>query len=1048
MEYLKLVLNKPSLYSRILAITFTNKATEEMKDRIVEALVSLASYHPSKSSPDSFALSVAQHTGIALEQLPSRAQKVLDHILHDYSGFSVSTIDSFFSKLVRNLSRELHIPVKVDLELDTDYVAEEITEMMFSALTENQNLRSWLIDYVFDKMDQEKGWRLRYDIHNVAKFLFRDEYRELFPEGSHPPDKNFITALLNITNGFETAMAQIAEKFESIIRAENLEVSDFLNGKTGVAGYLSKIRKKQPFDKYLPGKRAIDAFESAEKWVKKTHERKDDIIALAQSELIPLGAEINRLIETQFENYVSAKSVFATAYMAGILGTLDEKLQEFRDNNEVLLISDNNIMLAKAIGDQDAPFIYEKSGNRYSHFMLDEFQDTSSFQWNNLRPLLENSLGEGNFTLIVGDAKQSIYRWRGGNMSLLQEGINRHLSAWAPITFEKKLDANYRSREIIVNFNNAFFERAPLTLDLPPATTPDSASYKPEALKQLWKKGNEGEGFVRFKFFEKQNESADTETGEISDEILWKDQAHAETLETINNLYAIGFQPRDIAILTRKNDDAKNITTFLISQGITRIISPESMQLHRSDKVLLLINAMTFINDTTDDVALAYLIYYRISVSPKETAIHPNEVLAVGRRTKLEFLPEAFRSQLATFTRMPLYDLCEELTRIFRLCDSPDAYMQRFLDMIIEYSGKYQGNLSEFLEWWDENKDKENCSVIVPSGENAIRVMTIHKSKGLQFPVVIMPYGDWSLEPHRQSVIWVKSEEDPFRQRNAHPVRVSSMLKHSVFKEQYEKEIKLSKIDNLNLFYVACTRAEEHLYVFSEKITGKESKNVKMSEFILNTLKADEDWKQVLTGNDGTLFELGVCRPPHRKAVNEDTGSIVLDKWISLPWNGRIGIAVNRKKVLSTDPDIADTSYGLLFHEIASTLTARVDAGLVVSGFFSDKQLPEKTVLDRLHSDISTFMNLAAERNWFRTDAETLTETEILLQDGNILRPDRIIIADDEVTVVDYKTGSAEKNHEKQVRQYADVLKEMGFQKIKMYLVYPSENKVSEVNAA
>jgi ATP-dependent exoDNAse (exonuclease V) beta subunit len=274
------------------------------------------------------------------------------------------------------------------------------------------------------------------------------------------------------------------------------------------------------------------------------------------------------------------------------------------------------------------------------------------------------------------------------------------------------------------------------------------------------------------------------------------------------------------------------------------------------------------------------------------------------------------------------------------------------------------------------------------------------------------------------------------------------MLKQSLFSESYAKEITLSKIDNLNLFYVACTRAEEHLYVFTEKIAEDKQGGSKMSDFISATLLADESWQQLMNEKNGNVFELGKCSPPLRKVRKEDAGSAVLSKWISVPWHERIGIAVNRKKVLSTDPEIADTGYGLLFHDLASGLNSKMDTRLLIDEYFISKQLPDETTIQKLKQDLDTFIQIAEERNWFRSDAETLTETEMLLQDGSIMRPDRIIISDEEVIVIDYKTGAAEDKHEIQVRQYAGVLKEMGYQQIKMYLVYPSENRVTEVSAA
>jgi len=1044
-EYLKLVLQNPTLYRSILAITFTNKATEEMKSRIVEALVSIA-----ENLEPELQKSIHEQTGIPIQQLPAKAGQVIENILHDYSGFAVSTIDSFFSKMVRSLARELHLPLRFNIELDITSVISEITSMLFDDISKDPWLRKWLQNFVFDKLENEKGWQIEKEIHKIAQQLFDDKYRTLFSDGIRKPENELIGELKKLIHDYENKMMLYGKQFSDIAAENNLMVEDFHYGKTGVANYFIKIRQKVKDNDYLPGKRFLDAAESEDLWAAKKSLQADVVKSLAISKFMPLANEILKLIKNENARYKGALAVIANAYEAGVIGALDEKLKVFRDENEIVLLTDTNRILSRAISGQDTPFIYEKSGNRYSHFMLDEFQDTSDFQWQNLAPLIENSIGSGNYTLIVGDAKQSIYRWRGGNMNLLLNGIKSQFKHFDEITRTLRLESNYRSREVIVSFNNKFYSKAPFALDLQIEEGTPANAYNSKDITQEWKKGEVNDGYLKIILYENKNKKKKHVGSheENEEDASWKEHACMESLLTLQKLFEAGYEPGDIAFLTRKNSDAKEITTFLLNNGVDKIISPESMQLYHSPKILFLVNLLSFINNQQDQIALAHINYYWNIVCQPETAPEPDNLFSRRKYENIQTLPDAFTKRLLEFRKIPLYEVVEELLIIFKLNTNPEAFTQRFLDLILEYSSSNPSNINDFLLWWDENLEKDNCSVIVPSGENAIRVMSIHKSKGLQFPVVIIPFADWSLTPHKEQTMWVSNDQPPFNSVPAHPVRVNKKLESSIFEEDFDQEVLMSKMDNLNMLYVATTRAEEQLYIFAQ--LPKESSNNSInttSKLIYSILQSDEQWSQQLVIQQNCSFESGKFSSPFRKKNKSRVTGENLSTWVSEGWKGRLQILISKKKISVYDPEPPDTIYGTLFHEIASSIYTADTTENVVDNYIKKNKVDE-SMRTRLINDINYFVTTSIEQGWFEENVETLNETELLLTDGSLLRPDRVIIKKNEVLIIDYKTGTEEKHHLRQLESYAGVLKQMGYSNIKTILIYPSLGKIVSSDAA
>ncbi len=849
-----------------------------------------------------------------------------------------------------------------------------------------------------------------------------------------------------IIAGFENEMREPGKQFMKITGEEQLTSADFKQKSRGIAGYFFKVLRKMDPDKYEFNSFVNEAIESVDGWVSKTHPRADHIKQVVADKLMPLAQQLKLTMESSYSRYLSAVSVMEHAYMSGLLGKLAEKLNKFRGENNLLLISDNNLFLQKAIGPADAPFIYEKSGNRYSHFMLDEFQDTSDYQWQNLLPLIQNALGSGHYTLLVGDAKQSIYRWRGGNMQLLEHQVQHDLRFFSENMDVQHLASNYRSRQMIVDFNNRFFSIAPgyytkiIELDHP---------YNGDDHKQKWVKGEPGEGYVKFTFLPDSKASVDEESGEETEATQWKQTAGDITFDTIQQLLKNGCSLSDIALLTRSNFEARMITTHLLEKGIEHILSPESLLLSQSPGIIFLINLLRYINDPNDNLALSQIVHHYRKHLLQDDSVTGHHIFSSSVYTKLSMLPDAFVKRGAEFKKIPLFDTVEELISMFALADKPNAYIQRFADVIMEYQDRNPATIADFLVWWDENNQKDSCTVIIPSNTDAIRVMTIHKSKGLQFPVVIIPYADWKMTTDFKSTIWVNCDEPPFNSRAAHPVRVTKRLEKTWFASSYHDEIRRGYIDNLNMLYVAFTRAEQQLHVFSKhpsSIEGDKISNDLHPQLFWSLSQMNELGHEV--HDDGSITFISgndVYTADAKKNTGIATGT--LDHWISNQWTGRLKMVVNKQKISSSDPDLPDLTYGLHFHNLASTLVNSADVESVLLKY-SETHNPGNEIVIKLKEDLHTFIRFANEYNWLDSSYETLNETEVLLPDGNILRPDRLLIKEGEAIVIDYKTGAEEPHHTKQIQQYTVALQAMGYHVKEMFLVYPRLGKVVPVKAA
>jgi ATP-dependent helicase/nuclease subunit A len=1051
-EYLRIIITKPDEYKHILAITFTNKATEEMKSRIIETLIELK-----EDRNESLKAILSEETGVG--DVPKNAQLALDYILHDYSNFSVCTIDSFFNRIIRSLAREIQLPLRLEVQINSEEVVEALTELLLDEVSNDAELAEWLTEFLFTKLRDDKGWSIEAEIGSIARELFKEKSID-GKSHSRTQIKEFFGELKKLRSDFENTMKAFGDKALQIIELNGFSADDFAYKSSGVVGYFEKIRHKNRPENYIPGARVLSGAESADVWCSKTNHNRKIILPLVENTLLPILRYALENYEKEFPKYAAAVEVLKRIFLLGIVEDLKKKLQQYRSENNILLISDTPKILSEVISSEEAPFVYEKAGGRYHHFLVDEFQDTSDLQWANLLPLIVNALGEGNFAMVVGDVKQSIYRWRSGNMNLLANEIKNDLKNFRSIITEENLDTNYRSKKTIIDFNNFFFSAVPAivnnALELDEEHLLNEA-YSKEAEQKVAPKNDSG-GYVEVQFFSEE----DGASGKIS----WKDKAKEKLLEEIHKNAEFGYKLSDMAVLVRNNREGDDVATFLIANGITKVISPDSLLLNRSPKVRFLIDAFRYLDNKQNHIAQSNILYNYVLLS-KRTDIDLHEVFSAAAKTAKvkadaegvetlfdteslndtlfnRVMPAEFTQHTVALSKLPVYELCEQLLQIFKL-SSLDAYTLRFLDLILEYSAKHDSSVKNFLLWWDESSSAQNTAVITSESEDAIRIMTIHRSKGLQFPIVFMPFTDWKLQPDSRDVLWVSSDEKPFDEFGKIPVGASKLLLKSSFKDNYEEEIVLSAIDNVNLLYVAFTRAEEQLYIYCPDGNNENMNSV--SKLMRQVINSNGDWENQLTAGDALIVGEKSSRIEKKKEIEEE--SFVLTDYPTLNWKEKIRLSTHSDELIEMldTPAAKAINYGVLVHRVLSTIAKTEDVHHAVEQLFFEGLINEEEKV-RLEKEISAVLSVKEIAEFFAPHYKVMSEREIILPTGEMLRPDRVLIKDKAAIVIDFKTGKENKSHEKQLLRYADVLLQMGYEPVTKYLVYLSEQRVKQVAEA
>lgn len=1042
-EYLHLLFAQPNNHRHILAVTFTNKATDEMKSRIVEELHLLSS---GKSS--AFLKELMRDFSLDELTVRSMAKRILETILHDYSSFSISTIDKFFQQTMRAFTREMGLAGGYNVEVDHSSLLMETVDLMLSELDkpENKILSEWLLQFMQDSIEEGKSWKIDREVMELSEQLFNETYKSFTAEEqaafqNKEQLSEYKKILIRIIRDYENELKKTGTRAISIMENNSLEPSDLKGGSRSQFFKFMRIAEGGIPD--LPP--SFYKFpDNLEEWyAKKT--ATDIIIKIENAYNAGLNDCVKQVIEMYDNNmqYLTAKCILQNYYTLGILNDIKNRLRKLQQENNTLLLSDTTELLNDIISGTDSPFIYEKTGTRITNYMIDEFQDTSRMQWNNFKPLVDESLSSGNFNLIVGDVKQSIYRFRNSDWRLLEEQVEEDFSS--DYINKHVLDTNWRSDAKIVEFNNLFFNKAPLILqdyfnnsnsiDEDESSDQISNAYT-DVYQHLPEKKKESGGHVKITFLKDDKEND------------WKAEALERLPYEIESLQDQGFSLKDIAVVVRWNKEAVLVAEKLLkykeehpdSRYRYDIISNEALIIGSAQSVKSAIALMNHFRNPSDELYLMTAVYeflrYKYKYSPDEA------ITAYREDTKGEF-PEEYRSKIAELSTMSFYDMIESFFSLFthESDENENAYIQAFLDIALKFSEDKSADLNAFLDWWDEKGC--NKALYSPEGQDAIRLITIHKSKGLGFGAVIMPFLNWDLDHTRNSdIIWCKPDVAPFNLLGVVPLKYSKILSDTIFREDYLEEKMFTYIDNLNLLYVAFTRAKHRLILF----TPYKEKNDKLSNVshLIRETVTDNQLSQVsfTEGDTECLFELGSPDKLKSSDTEKEVKTYRTGKWHSIPFNDRLKLRLNSIGFFSDD---GSRDYGKLMHEIVSNVKTISDIPQAIEKKISEGEINESEQ-ERLTTELTDYLSLPAASDWYSGKYNVLNEAQILHPLKGISRPDRIMIAQDEVIIVDYKFGESEdRKYNRQVQRYIKSIEEMGYPNVKGYVFYVKAGKIDTV---
>lgn len=1049
-EYIKLVVENPQSYRNILAVTFTNKATEEMKMRILSQL-----YGIWKQLPDSanYMRVICEKTGQSEAFVSERAGIALRNLLHNYNYFRVETIDTFFQAVLRNLARELDLTANLRIELNDTQVEELAVDHLIEDLHTTDVILQWLLKYIMENISDDKSWNVIGQIKNFGKTIFRDHYKNvsnILREKMEEPGffDRYTTQLRELRQTAMDRMKQLADEFFKIIRSEGLAIDDFSYGKAGICGFFLKLQEGN-FDESVVGKRVTDSLGEPEKWCKKTHPRRELIYSLADS---TLGQILRTTMEErpkQWKIYQSADLTLRHLSQLRLLGSIEKKVRELNESANRFLLSDTQQLLHALIDGSDTPFIFEKIGTQLQHVMIDEFQDTSTVQWQNFKVLLSEAMSkEGTENLIVGDVKQSIYRWRSGDWRLLNDIQTQFPSPEAQLDI-RTLSTNYRSERHVIEFNNAFFRTAAkleyLTLQDDPEATALQRAYTD--VEQSVPDKLDNNGLINIQLL-----TADD----------YQEKTFARMANIVSELCDKGVRPSEIAILVRMNANIPLIADYFTKHlPDIRIVSDEAFRLDASVAVNLLVEALHFITHPNDILAKANIAkLYQCYVLGNNT--EDNELL-LSTNPLDEQLPEAYINHFEELMKLSLYELTERLYTLFELnrLEGQSAYLCAFYDQLLTFTSENATGIDAFIAEWEETL----CAKTIQSDEiNGIRLISIHKSKGLEFAHVIIPFCDWQLEK-QGNILWCQPDEAPFNELPIVPVDYSQkQMKGTIYEDDYQHEHLQNTVDNLNLLYVAFTRASQSLFVIGKR-NAKNSRSMLIEQVL--PLIAEEKSEAVLSGvdneNEPMEFSWGTLMPKENKGHQKESHNPFLQKTTPVSidintFNNPVSFRQsNRSKDFISEQDEESNEQqqrqyiqtGSILHQIFSTIRTSADIDgalkrLQLEGILYDEQVTAEKISSMLRKRLQN----ARVSDWFSDRWTLFNECAILsVENGEVIerRPDRVMTDGKEWVVVDFKFGSPKDEYLDQVREYMQLLADMGHTDIKGYLWFVYSNKIQEV---
>jgi len=1013
-EYLAILLQKDSVYSfkSILAITFTNKAANEMKERVLHTLHAFASDQKLEGGEKTMMDILKKELVKGEEYIREKAREITTAVLHNYGDFNITTIDKFMLRVVRSFAHDLKLPINFEVELDDKTLVSNAVDQLLMKVGENDELTDALIKYTKHQTEEEESWNIEKKLKEIAPQLMKEQGFRHIQKLRTFTLPHFIEQNKELNEKikvYEKQQSKLAKDALKLIASVGLSGDEFAGGKSAIFGALQKLNQHKFAEFRTSGgvKNVIN-----ENWYKKTtptfEQEKIDGIKGELSAIIHKSIELYDKENGAYElNVLVSKNLFALA----LLNEIEKIIDDLREEQNFVHISEFNKRILDIVLSEPIPFVYERIGEKFQHYLIDEFQDTSVLQWQNLLPLIDNTLASGHRNLLVGDAKQAIYRFRGGDVEqfarmgdpaktfdnpLIQErvdALNRNFE-------EKILSENFRSTKNVIRFNNEYFEKLKNIL---PATLQDY--YKDYFQKDNFAKQG---GFVHAE------KLSSTKAEEFTEEVM------EHIFAVINDCLQRGYQYSDIAILTRKNDIASDIADELMNKGIP-VVSAESLLLYKNAHIDLLISLLQLSLQPHNKSALIKSI----------RNLYNNGNLGIDYHEELE--KYSLRADLLLNTLrekgVNIHDLSHislyELVQLWALkLNIPIAnnYLIQFFDMVNKYGVQNGPDLSKFLEWWEENCEK--FSVQVNENENAVKLSTIHKSKGLEYPIVILPYAPQRIYNSERDSIWI--DQNSSHLPSAY-ISLKSTLEQTELRDIYQEERNRILLDSVNLLYVAFTRAKAEMYIYTTKGDYTKLNNV-------------QDILSLLFEGESVVAETGVKDIKTSVLVQENNSYLPQINYHS-NWREKVQIS---KQAPTIWDGVSPKEYGNIIHTILSRLDYSKNLLQVLDNAFSEGLISEEQKIS-LHEKIGNIITRPEIAFLFEEGIQLKQEQEIITDKGEILRPDRVVEKDNLIYIIDFKTGEESEKDKKQLHRYETHIFQIHNKPVKSYLLYLERNKIVEL---
>ncbi len=1022
-EYLKIAIQNPKEFQHILAITFTKKAAAEMKERIIDTLQKIIGQNNEAEIIETITTIKSSSPSLSDEQFILNAKELLAYIQHLYSRFSISTIDSFTHKILKSYSYDFHLSHNFEVVMEEEQILQQAVEKVLDRIGHDSFITQIAIRFIEKNLNDNKSWKIEDSIFNLARQLLKDEFYLPFSMQKKTDLNKYnekITALFNLVKAYKAEIQKTGSDIIKLLSSKGLTSEDFFQKKKGIFGFFEKAKEGSKISMDMVNKNVQKTLDE-DKW-SNTKEISNEIKSRMHESAMAI---INKL-----DRFMTAKLIHDNIYSFALLWEIHETLETIKKENDLVLISDFNKTISNIVGEDPAPFIYERIGEFYKHIFIDEFQDTGKLQWKNIIPLIHNSLSNNHFNMLVGDVKQSIYRWRNSDIDQFLQLYLKKQTAITAIEKEREkslleniviepLKINYRSLTHIIHFNNDFFSKI---VSAKLSDTYQGLFLGEHVIQEVFK-NKDRQGMVEISFFD-----------DAHKEDFVKSNLHA-VLDRIETLHAqYGYSYDDICVLCRKNKEAVATAEFLLQKDIP-VITEESLLLEKSPEIQFLINCLRWLVNSNDVVSL--LSIWKYLNNRQQRTLEPDYITLTHEISHNELLKQNVTNYLTNkglrvenFENTTLLDLFEKIITCFDLHQYDKVFIPFFLDVAYDYQCKNDNIRNNFLLHW--SKQSKSLSVKIPEGINAIKIMTIHKSKGLGFPVVIFPFIHDAVKIQKE-FCWIEPEDPNLSEFNPALVKISQALKSvkkyaPIYDEEYEKSI----LDMANLCYVAFTRAKDKLFLFSQKEEKKDSLAYWLKCFTQNQPPNEKRGDNYyLYGKYESKKETSsineIVKSDHRFSISDPITNI--QKTAA----GNLIFSEKNNAV----------SYGNIMHEVLQKIKKPEDIYTVPGQIKSFKRMPENEQQEAQKNLKLLFENPNIQ-DFFSEKYETYNEKNLLNENGQLMRADKILIKDKTAVVIDFKTGQPKPEDKRQIEQYAEIMEKNNYS-TKKILIYLSNMRIEQV---